>query len=128
MRKISTSHIISKIDLDFAKTYKAQSNFVNSGKLWDACIETVQDPILMNHIILCNDSMKIPPVKIFLTVNTDIKVVQSAEEKQAIGAFWGFVFKFVLDYKSQKEGNEINIKGVKEATRFYETVDTVSVI
>lgn len=125
--KISSSSIISKINSDFTSAYKPQSNFPGSGALWDECINTIKDAKLMNHIIFCNDVMKIPPVKTFLMANNSAIPPFSNEEKKAIGAFWGFVFKFAFGYTQQKNDVPINTKGVKKAAYFYDIVQSIEV-
>lgn len=123
---ISTKTILSKIDSDFTSVYKPQSNFPDSGMLWDTCISTIRDIQLMDHIIFNNDVMKIPPVKTFLMANQGIQELTDNEEKKAIGAFWGFVFKFVFGYSNQKDNVPINTKGVKKAAYFYEAPSGIS--
>lgn len=125
---INIATIKSQINSDFTKVYRAQSNFPNSGYLWNECINTISNPTLMNNIIFCNDIMKIPPVKTFLISNENIIMELSNEEKKAIGAFWGFVFKYVLGYKNQKESVPVNTKGVKKASRFYDNEIEVKVV
>ncbi|MGL5258209.1 MAG: hypothetical protein ACRC76_14370 [Proteocatella sp.] len=125
--KISSSSIISKINSDFTSVYRPQSNFPGSGALWNECINTINDTKLMNHIIFCNDVMKIPPVKTFLMSNNAIVSLLSNEEKKAIGAFWGFVFKFVFGYTQQKDNVPINTKSVKKAAYFYDPVEHIEV-
>jgi hypothetical protein len=52
----------------------------------------------------------IPPVKTFLTYYRDDFILLTGDKrarldiflKRAIGAFWGMVFKFVLNYTEQK--------------------------
>lgn len=126
--KISTASIISKINLDFTSVYRPQSNFPQSGLLWNECINTIKDVKIMNHIIFCNDVMKIPPVRTFLMSNNVVIPPFSNEEKKAIGAFWGFVFKFVFGYKQQKDNVPINTKDVKKAAYFYEVADLIEVV
>ena len=126
--KISKETIISKINTDFTSIYKTQSNFPCSGILYDECINTVNDVKLMNNIIFCNDVMKIPPVKTFLMSNSNINPPFSDEDKKSLGAFWGFIFKFVFDYTEQKDRVPINTKDVKEAAYFYEAPQLVEVI
>lgn len=125
--KISSASIISKINSDFTSVYRAQSNFSGSGSLWNECINTINDSKLMNHIIFCNDVMKIPPVKTFLMANNLVAPSFSNEEKQDIGAFWGFVFKFVFGYSQQKNDVSINTKSVKKAACFYDPVQFIEV-
>lgn len=115
---ISPSLIIDKINSDFASVYKPFTNFHGSGLLWLECLNTINDVKLMNHIIFCNDVLQIPPVKVFLMANNNLNQEFNNFEKKAMGAFWGFVFKFVFGYRSQKENVPINTKGVKKATQF----------
>lgn len=123
---ISTKTILSRIDSDFTSVYKPQSNFPDSGMLWDTCISTIKDIQLMDHIIFNNDVMKIPPVKTFLMANQGIQELTDNEEKKAIGAFFGFVFKFVFGYSNQKDNVPINTKGVKKAAYFYDTQSEIN--
>lgn len=119
---MKTSTIIEAIEKDFISTYKNATPFVNSGELWDFCIDTIKNPITMSCIAFAND-LGIPPVKSLLTIYQREKCPQSnfsftAQESQFLGALMGFVFKFVLDYQYQKERCAVNLLGVKTATRF----------
>lgn len=125
---ISTSSIISAINSDFTQAYRPQSNFPNSGILWDECINAVGDVKLMNNIIFCNDVMKIPPVRTFLMANSTLTPPFSNEEKKAVGAFWGFVFKFIFNYNSQKDNVPVNTKSVKKAAYFEDPEQFIEVI
>ena len=120
------SEIIKEIDNNFEKKYKPFSKFKNSGVIWDECIKAVNDVKLMNHIIFCNDVLRIPPVKVFLAANTTLTGDFTDLEKKSIGAFWGFVFKFVFMYGSQAS-SPVNMKGVRTATYFYDNVNAVDV-
>lgn len=128
--QISSSAIISKINSDFAKNYKPFTSFPNSGVIWSECIGVVQDPKLMNFIIQCNDVMEIPPVKVFLKVllKKNFNHELTIYEKKAIGAFWGFVFKFVFGYKAQKDNVPVNVKDVKKAAYFYSVDESIEVV
>lgn len=115
-----TEEIIIKINEDFAATYKNASKFVDSGALWDFCLETIKNPITMSNIVFAND-MGIPPVKSLITIYE--RKVQPTEnftalQSQCMGALMGFVFKFVLGYKEQKERVTVNQLGIKTATKF----------
>ena len=125
--RISPASIISKISSDFTSVYRPQSNFPGSGVLWNECINAIKDTKLMNYIVFCNDVMKIPPVKTFLMANNNVVYPFSNEEKKAIGAFWGFVFKFVFGYTQQKDNVPINTKGVKKAACFYDAGNPIEV-
>ncbi len=124
MNTIKTNDIILSINENFTSTYKNATNFVNSGELWDFCIQTIQDPIKMSCIVFANDH-EVPPVKSLLTYYKRIKNPSddfqfTPQESQYMGALMGYVFKFVLGYdqKNQKERCKVNSVGVKTATRF----------
>lgn len=117
-----TSKIIDAINDRFAETYKNATPFVNSGALWDFCMETIRNPITMSNIAFAND-MGIPPVKSLLVIyrrkmNPADGFRFTAQESQSMGALMGFVFKFVLGYQCQKERCVVNDLGIKTATRF----------
>ena len=119
---MKTSEIINAINDRFAETYKNATPFVNSGALWDFCMDTIRNPITMSNIAFAND-LGIPPVKSLLVIyrrkvkpSDDFKF--SPQESQSMGALMGFVFKYVLDYQYQKERCAVNDLGVKTATRF----------
>jgi len=123
--QISSSDIKTNIHEDFHKKYKAFGDFVDSGELWDMCISAIFDVTLINSIIFCNDIHQIPPV------NTFLKVMQISRdltelEKRSVGAFWGFVFKFVFGYRNQKSV-AARVNTVKTATYFYDVAESVSV-
>ena len=119
---MKTSEIITAINDSFAKTYRNAAPFVNSGALWDFCIDTISNPITMSNIAFAND-LGIPPVKSLLVIyrrkmNPADTFKFTPQESQFMGALMGFVFKFVLDYQYQKERCGVNDLGVKTATRF----------
>jgi hypothetical protein len=132
-----TSQIASAINSDFSKKYKAFSDFDSSGKLWDECMAAVRDATLMNHIIFCNDVHEIPPAVTFLRVLNRREVLDDLNEfeKRSIGAFWGFVFKFVFGYRNQRNvstqsnprGVSFRVNTVKSATYFYDVRESVDV-
>lgn len=121
-----TTEIIERIENDFVLTYKPFTQFKNSGELWDRCIATVGNADIMNKIIFCNDYLKVPPVKVFAKLNADIMQDLSDNDKKSIGAFWGFVFKFVFNYKNQKS-IAVSTQGIKTATYFFDNKDVVEV-
>jgi hypothetical protein len=124
--KLKSTAIINRINSDFSSAYRPFSKFPNSGALWEDCINTVKDSKLMNNIIFCNDVLQIPPVKVFIAAK-NITMVLSNADKKAIGAFWGFVFKFVFKYKNQKS-LAIKINSVKNATYFFDGPKNTEVI
>ncbi|MDO6354811.1 hypothetical protein Q3V94_06925 [Caloramator sp. CAR-1] len=123
---ITSDEILQKIYEGFNKIYKAFNNFVDSGFLWEECIKTVKDTDLMNKIIFCNDILNVPPVKVFVLVNEKIPSNLTDYEKKAIGAFWGYVFKFVFGYRNQRSV-PINVKGIKTATTFFDVKEQIVV-
>jgi hypothetical protein len=129
--KITTTQIINRINADFGATYKNAVPFVGSGPLWNFCINVISDPTKLNSIIFAND-MQIPPVKSLLHIYSKTHVLPpnfkfTKQENQWLGAFMGFVFKFVLNYKSQKERIKVDFLGVGTATRFYDVESEVTV-
>lgn len=121
---MNTQDIVNEIYQGFAKTYRGATNFVDSGAIWDFCIETIKDPVLMSNIAFAND-LEIPPVKSLLLiykrkVNPPTGFEFNVNESRSIGALMGFVFKFVLGYKNQKERCKVDEYGIKTATRFFD--------
>lgn len=119
---MKTSEIINAINDSFAKTYKNAAPFVDSGALWNFCLDTIRNPVTMSNIAFAND-MGIPPVKSLLVIyrrkmNPADGFKFAAQESQSMGALMGFVFKYVLGYQDQKERCGVNDLGVKTATRF----------
>lgn len=70
--------------------------------------------------MFAND-LGIPPVRSLILIYKR-RVAPAADltaaESQYIGSLMGYVFKFVLGYKSQKERCKVNELGVRTATRF----------
>ena len=119
---MKTSEIINHINTEFSSIYKSATPFVNSGALWDFCLETIENPITMSCIAFAND-MGIPPVKSLLVIyrrknNPADGFKFTAQESQSMGALMGYVFKYVLKYADQKERCVVNDLGIKTATRF----------
>jgi len=120
---VTTATIINEINSNFASTYRNAAPFVNSGALWDFCMEVLSDPILTQCIVFAND-LEVPPVKSLIHLYKlkfspadDFKFTQ--QQSQWLGALMAFIFKFVFGYKSQKERVRVNIYGIGGATRFY---------
>ena len=125
--KISDIH--REIYDHFSKKYKAFGDFVDSGELWDACITAISDATLLSHIIFCNDIHQIPPVHTFLRVRQKQNALGdlSELEKRSIGAFWGFVFKFIFGYRNQKRVTA-RVNTVKTATYFFDLAGNIEII
>ena len=122
---VSTMYIIERINTGFAKeAYQNASPMIGSGLVWDFCMRTIGDPVKMSCIAFAND-LGVPPVKSLMTFfDRDVEDSEafkvSAQESQSIGALMGYVFKFILDYKSQKPRCTVNMHGINTATRFFD--------
>lgn len=101
------------IEKNFAATYTHFKEFQENPEYkpyWNKCMEAICDQELLSHIVFCNDVFGIPPVKTFLSYykNDFILLTGKANAelpifvKKSIGAFWGMVFKFGLNYIGQK--------------------------
>lgn len=110
---MKTQEITNRIESDFSKVYTHFREFQHNEtykRYWDKCLEAVLDRELLSHIIFCNDTFSIPPIKTFLTVYKDELILLTGKPnaeldvyiKKSIGAFWGMVFKIVLGYQEQK--------------------------
>lgn len=115
------------------KKYKSFSEFPDSGYMWEECIAAVGNADLMNNIIFCNDVHELPPALTFLRVlNPQDELTEF--EKRSVGAFWGFVFKFIFGYRNQRSVSTQRglllareKKIIKSATYFYDVDEKVSV-
>ena len=125
--QISTAKIQKEIRTNFARVYKAFGDFVDSGDIWDMCMDAICDARLMNHIIFCNDIHQIPPVNTFLEARGANTMRDLTElEKRSTGAFWGFVFKYVFGYRNQKSV-AARVNTVKTATYFFDAAEKIDV-
>ena len=101
------------IEDNFSEVYTHFKEFQENKEYkpyWNKCMEAVCDEQLLSHIVFCNDTFCIPPVKTFLTYYKDDFILLTGKSnaelplfvKKSIGAFWGMVFKFGLEYNGQK--------------------------
>ena len=89
--QVSIDEIKQRLYSDFSNIYRAFGGFVDSGKLWDLCLEAVSDQVLMGNIIFCNDVHQIPPVHTFLkVVASEITWELTGLENAFPGRFLGF--------------------------------------
>lgn len=116
-KTVTTAQIEERIRQDFARKYRRFASFVDSGDLWDSLMEVVRDPKLLGHYQFCNDVMGIPPVRVHVKVCRGRIGQLDREHKQAMGAFWGFVFKEALGYTGQQSVS-CAVGGLKTATRY----------
>ena len=118
---MNTQNIVNEIYQDFAKTYRSAAKFLGSGAVWDFCMETIKDPVLMSSIVFAND-LKVPPVKSLVLIyqrkmNPADGFKFSAYEIRSMSALMDFVFKCVLGYEKQRE-RRVNLCGIRMATRY----------
>lgn len=110
---ITMDEIVQSTTGGFAQKYPHFKEFqTDKGYFpyWRLCIQALQDRDLLGHIVFCNDLFAIPPVKSFLCFySEELKAITGTEEarlddfvKKSIGAVWGYVFKYVLEYQGQK--------------------------
>ena len=101
------------INENFAEVYTHFREFQENKEYelyWNKCMDAICDKQLLSHIVFCNDVFCIPPVKTFLTYYKDDFIILTGKSnaelplfvKKSIGAFWGMVFKYGLEYKGQK--------------------------
>ena len=114
---VTTQQIQQKLKEDFARKYRRFASYVGAGELWDSLMDTVADPVLLGHYQFCNDVMGIPPARVHFMVWGQRLGQLNREEKQAVGAFWGFVFKEALGYTDQQSVSCV-IGGLKTASRY----------
>ena len=123
--QISIKEIEQQLYAGFGNKYKAFGGFIGT-EYWNACLAAVRDATLLSHIIFCNDVMQIPPTHTFLRARP-ISAPLSEFEKRAIGAFWGYVFKFVFGYAHQKSVTA-RVNTVRTASYFSDPPGSVEII
>ena len=110
---MNVNNIVKIIETQFSNTYTHFKEFQYGNVYrgyWDKCVESVLDRDLFINIIFCNDIFAIPPVKTFLMYYRNDFILLTGDKqarldvfvKRGIGAFWGMVFKSVLEYREQK--------------------------
>ena len=88
--------------------YRPHKWFVGSGPLWDELIAIVTDKTLISHILFCNDVLGIQPVYTHMMISkyrggeADSRKLTD-DERKALGAAYGFLFRFVFGYTDVKE-------------------------
>ena len=123
MTYIDHRDIVDKINADFEKVYKGVRM---SGVIFGECMKAVNNVSLMKNIIEQNNKGT-PPVKTFLDSSSALTGGFSSYEKSCIGAFWGFIFQFVFNYKDKIKGVEIETKDIKTASLYKNPVDDITV-
>lgn len=129
--------IFTQVLNNFEKTYVGFKDFKSDykyKKLWNLCLNTIENKQMLYTILFCNDALKIPPVQTFIQLRKDeIAELKSDNNlfkkdgnfksriKQCIGAFWGMVFQYT-DFKYADRIQTFVVKeknfGVTTASRF----------
>ena len=110
---VTVDEIVQAVAQGFSEKYPHFKEFQNDERFlpyWRLCMQALQDRDLLGHIVFCNDLFSIPPVKTFLNYYEEelVPLIGRADArlddfvKKAVGAVWGYVFKVVFEYKSQK--------------------------
>ena len=107
--EFSKEELTERFNNGFVKMYASSSALLNDEKyneIKELCFKAASDSDLLNNIIFCNDTFSIPPVKTFFIVyKNELAEIDSKLDsfpKREIGAFWGFIFKGILNYSSSK--------------------------
>lgn len=123
--QFTTKQIEEKLYEGFSGKYKAFGGFIDS-EYWHLCLGAVHDEVLLGHIIFCNDVLRIPPTHTFLRARP-IAEELSEFDKRAIGAFWGYVFRFVFGYNF-RENVTAKVNSVRTATVFSGVKEPVEIV
>ena len=120
---MKTTVLLSLIRSDFVRHYRGAARFVDSGPLWDFCLQTISDPLCMEKIVFAND-LGIPPVRSLLLFYE--RAMQPApgfqfteNERKWVGSLMGFVFRFGLGYQ-HAERCTVNLYGFRSGAFFWE--------
>lgn len=124
--KKTINEILNELQVEFPKIYKAHGSFIGTS-LGQKCIDTIKDKELLEKIIFANDILKVPPVKTFLLIRTENFVNLTNDDKQGLGAFWGWIFKYLLKYQNQRSIS-ISTKTVKTATYFFDKGADIEIV
>lgn len=122
--QFTAKQIEGKLYKEFSSRYKAFGGFIDS-EYWKQCLSAVQDETLLGHMIFCNDVLNLPPAHVFLRAKQIPKKLTETE-KRSIGAFWGFVFRFVFGYQHQQSVTIILSKQERDALEGIAAVRTAT--
>ncbi len=120
--KMNTLEIIQVIQTDFTKIYKFATPFLDSGALWDFCMDVIKNPVDLSCIVFANDLGTAPVQSLLILyqrkMNPSADFEFTDEQGKYMGCLMGFLFKHVLGYTNQEEGCKVGAFGVQTATRF----------
>lgn len=125
---IKSDYIINKIEKDFLNVYAPHAKFVTT-KYYDYCLKTIRNEKLMYTIIFNNDKLGIAPVKTFLLAYPEFNEndFTNIEDKQGLGAIFGFIFKNIFDYTEQKKCL-VNYNNIRTATKYSNPIESIEVV
>lgn len=88
---------------DFILTYKGTTNFCDT-EYFKAFYGSLDDKELYAHIIFNNDILEIPPILTFVKYRQSMgdelfNKPMSKTDKRCLGACFGYLFKFIMNYK-----------------------------
>lgn len=124
------SELIKILEEGFSQIYKPFAKYQKQQtELWKKCIEIISDFDTLNKLIFCNDVVKIPPVKIFICIHSELKKKNdlTACDKKFVGCFFSFLFTSIFCYR-EKKNITIRNQCIKTATLFSDKSDPVVII
>lgn len=103
----------------FNNKYKGTRKFSESSQYYTLFMRSLTDEKLYEHIVFCNDVLKLPPVYVFVKYY-NIGGLTDAE-KRGLGACFGYLFRFSGKYSYKNAvpvwvGDEKT--GIKNASYF----------
>lgn len=128
---ITTDEIVQQTNQGFAQKYPHFREFQSredNFPYWRLCVQALSDRDLLGHIIFCNDTFFIPPMKTFLTVfEKELVGITGRPDaqlddyvKKSLGAVWGYVFKVLFEYAGQKSVSvSMNKKFMLKTATYY---------
>ena len=76
----------------FNNKYKGTRKFSETSQYYTLFMRSLSDDKLYEHIVFCNDVLKLPPVYVFVKYYNLSNLSDS--EKRGLGACFGFLFRF----------------------------------
>lgn len=116
----TTEEILEEFETGYELSYRAFTKYKSSdSKLWRRCIDFVSDPELLRIAIFNNDTLKLPTIKVFIELNSDLTDELDINDKKFLGSFFGFLYKQVFGYRGQKQVG-IGNKTIRTGSYFYD--------
>ena len=116
--RIDTNSFLKR-QSDFLSKYKGKTSFTES-KYYKYFVKSLDDKELYEHIVFCNDILRLPPIYVFVKYYNELFTEEmTANEKRGLGACFGYLFQFMYGYKEAKSvwvGEKTT--GIKNASYF----------